>query len=614
MRTKVISGALSLIMTILLAAVFMPTAAAQYHTVDEVQSLIDGIVDYKVSAAGADNKAQWVNGDLADGAGGASDWYALALSQDGTDISAYGDKLEACLEDSSVVSVVSRQKYALALCAAGRYTSYIADTLDSTGSQGIMSYIYGLHILNNGYTGGMASSEVVSELVSMQLSDGGWALWGEYGDIDVTAMTVCALAPFYKNDSAASAAVDRAVAFLSKKQQSDGGYNSFGSANPESASQVLVALSALGIDCQKDERFIKNGNTVIDGIVAYILPDGSFSHTKDGGFNETATVQAFYSLIAYKRMLSGKTSLLVLDRRRPQPAVVTTTAAATHTTVTTTTSAASETTQTVSASGSVTVEKSTSSGNETTSAAAEKTTASADAEQEAALTVTSSSVSAETVSAPVTASAAELLPEAPKPRNYKPGVIAVIIGAAGVLCIVVFALGKRNYKNFIFIAGVAAAAVVIVLVTDVRTKDEYYHGGRIVKDDPIGTVTLEIRCDTIAGKSDSEFIPDDGVILSATEFEIEEGETVYDILTQAAQTYCIQVENRGSSGDAHGMVYIAGINYIYEYDFGDLSGWVYHVNGITPSRGCGEYELSDGDSIQWLYTCELGKDLDEVYE
>ena len=104
------------------------------------------------------------------------------------------------------------------------------------------------------------------------------------------------------------------------------------------------------------------------------------------------------------------------------------------------------------------------------------------------------------------------------------------------------------------------------------------------------------------------------MILAPTAFDIEAGDTVFDILTEAAQTYGIQVENTGSSGGAHGMVYIAGINYIYEFDFGDLSGWVYHVNGITPSRNCGEYVLSDGDRIEWLYTCEIGHDLDEVYE
>jgi len=57
------------------------------------------------------------------------------------------------------------------------------------------------------------------------------------------------------------------------------------------------------------------------------------------------------------------------------------------------------------------------------------------------------------------------------------------------------------------------------------------------------------------------------------------------------------------------MVYISGINHIYEFDYGELSGWMYRVNGGTPSVGCGSYILSDGDKIEWLYTCELGEDL-----
>ena len=83
------------------------------------------------------------------------------------------------------------------------------------------------------------------------------------------------------------------------------------------------------------------------------------------------------------------------------------------------------------------------------------------------------------------------------------------------------------------------------------------------------------------------------------------GDSVYDILIEAARKYNIQMENNGSAD----MVYISGINYLYEFDFGDLSGWVYHVNGIAPSVGCGEYVLSDGDTIEWLYTCNLGNDI-----
>ena len=57
------------------------------------------------------------------------------------------------------------------------------------------------------------------------------------------------------------------------------------------------------------------------------------------------------------------------------------------------------------------------------------------------------------------------------------------------------------------------------------------------------------------------------------------------------------------------MAYVAGIQYLYEFDFGDLSGWVYHVNGVSPDVGCGAYALADGDRIEWLYTRALGNDV-----
>ncbi|MBQ5417450.1 MAG: DUF4430 domain-containing protein [Oscillospiraceae bacterium] len=100
------------------------------------------------------------------------------------------------------------------------------------------------------------------------------------------------------------------------------------------------------------------------------------------------------------------------------------------------------------------------------------------------------------------------------------------------------------------------------------------------------------------------------MILPPTQFDIDSDDTVYDILVEAARKYGIHAENTGSSGNAHGMVYISGINYLYEFDFGDLSGWMYRVNGTAPSVGCGEYRLSDGDIIEWLYTTDIGNDLD----
>jgi hypothetical protein len=93
------------------------------------------------------------------------------------------------------------------------------------------------------------------------------------------------------------------------------------------------------------------------------------------------------------------------------------------------------------------------------------------------------------------------------------------------------------------------------------------------------------------------------VILDVSEFPIAEGDTVYTVLTDAAKKHKIQIENNGTST----LAYISGINYLYEFDFGELSGWEYRVNGERPSVGAGEYRPKDGDVIEWYYTLTLGK-------
>ena len=636
MRTKVISGFLSSLFAMILLLSFIPMKAqCSGYTVDEVQSLIDGIIAYKLDETGSGSVQDWINGDLTDGAGAYSEWYIASLSQYGDyDLSSYEAALRDYLSSNNVPSATSREKYSLSLAAAGSTDPYMADIIDtSVGQQGIMSWIYGLHVLNNGYTGSKYNtSGVIDTLLSLQYSDGGWAIFGANGDIDVTAMTISSLAPYYTQRSDVHSAVDRGLAFLSQRQQSDGGYISFGTPNTESTAQVLLALSSLGIDCETDERFIKDGNSLIDGMMQYHLDNGSFSHTNDGASNESATVQALYSLIAYKRMCNGRGPFWVFDSRQPvkrdsggstgsgsgnavKPSVPGTAtdvhsdngtssdngAALTDNRTTSPAAPACVTTTTsVSGTGAVSV---------TTTLLSSKTTG-----KLTTLSVTTSgSSTAELTSSSRAAESGEKGGIAKK-NGYKVKAVIIILTAAGVLCIVVFAAGKRNYKNFIAVAAAAGIAITVVMMTNIQSKDDYYNGEKVHKDDAIGTVTMTIRCDTIAGKSDSEFVPDDGVILDVTEFDLAEGETVFDILTEAARTYCIQVENKGSAGSAHGMVYISGINYIYEMDYGDLSGWVYHVNGITPSKNCGDYVLEDGDRIEWLYTCELGHDLDEVYE
>ena len=90
------------------------------------------------------------------------------------------------------------------------------------------------------------------------------------------------------------------------------------------------------------------------------------------------------------------------------------------------------------------------------------------------------------------------------------------------------------------------------------------------------------------------------------EVEIENGDTVYDVLSEVCKK-----ENILFSAN---MGYIEGINNIFETDFGKSSGWLYFINGEAPPIGCESYKLADGDKIEWHYTCNSGKDLDINFE
>ena len=152
-------------------------------------------------------------------------------------------------------------------------------------------------------------------------------------------------------------------------------------------------------------------------------------------------------------------------------------------------------------------------------------------------------------------------------------------------------------------------SAAFVCLTDFSSAGNYYSDASD-KTDAVGTVTLSISCEKIAGLSDIDLIPKDGVILPATEFCICDDDTVFTVLTEAAKEYGIQLDNSGAVSNSGGQVYIKGIGYVYEFDFGELSGWIYRVNGKTPSVGCGSYGLHDGDIIEWVYSLELGNDLD----
>lgn len=573
----------------------------------DVQQYLEDVIYFQSSGEGAQ---YWIDTTLAENAGISSEWYIFALHQYGNyDFTAYQNALENYLATHEIRSASSRLKYALAFLACNADTPYISESLgNSIGQQGIMSWIYGLHVINNGYTCDAYSTEdVINHLLSAQLEDNGWAVMGTQGDIDVTAMTVQAFAPYYDSDDAVRTACDNALQFLSERQLNNGGYQSFGTENLESTAQVVTALSALGIDAASDERFIKENYSLLDAMDSYRLSDGTFCHVHDGGFNETATIQAFYTLVAYYRMQNGQSPLYVLDKNLPVPepepeTILEIFPEAEIQALETETESESDTESSTDTTTNTTTTVQTSAETSFTSATTEIITSSTSSTMQTTVT----SFSSETVQ---TTTTTEMLftsvspvetPPASTSSNWK--IIAFcIIGGIGLLsCILLFVFKKKNLKNFLFVGILVVFASGIVFFIKIESPDAYYQ--TISKENSIGSVQITIRCDTLLDKADSEYIPPDGVILEMTQIPLSEGETVYDILTQTAQSYHIQMEHNSS-------YYISGINYLYEMQYGDLSGWMYKVNGELPSVGCAEYTLHDGDVIEWLYSCDIGNDL-----
>ncbi len=537
-RASALLGALTaIVMTV--GSLVLPTFASE-----PVSDVIDSAVRLKTEQTDEQSLQAFADKELEKGIGGDAEWYAMILSQYyDVELGEYAGALEDYVLKNEIPSAVTREKFALALACAGSDSSYITDTLsDSVGEQGIMSYVFGLHILNNGFeASGITAQSVAKEILSMQLDDGGWAVMGQFGDSDVTAMTLQALAPLC-DDGDVSAACDKALEFLGSAQLESGGYMSMGAENCESTAQVLCALCSLGIDCESDERFIKNGKTVMDALMGYRLKDGSFCHLAGEGMNETATYEVVYALVSYERMKNGNTPFYVFDSCQEAPAP-----------------------------------KPASGG-----------------------TLTADSTAS---SAPD--SSRDSAPD--KGTGYKPIAIGAATAAALVLCAVLTVLGKRSIKNYVFIAVVTAAVCLSIGFTDIKTEKQYYADTSSSCEKVTGEVTMSIRCDTVAGETLSA--PEDGIILKDTRFDLHKGDTAYDLLVAAAKKNGIRLDTKGGAS-----VYVSGINGLYEFDFGELSGWVYHVNDISASVGSSAYELKDGDRVEWLYTRNIERDLSDRQE
>ena len=290
-----------------------------------VQNEVQGSAAYMVSA---------VKSPEVGSIGG--EWAIIGLARSGYTVPTnyyedYYARVEKYVKNCS--GVLHERKYTeysrviLALTAIGRDPSKVAGynllmplgDFEKTIWQGLNGPIWALIALDSGNyeipknpaAKTQATRQLyIDEILNSQMKDGGWSLTGTGdSDVDISAMALQALAK-YQDQKAVKTATDKALTYLSKAQDSKGGYASWGTTNVESVAQVVVALCELGVSLD-DSRFVKSGHTLTENLLSFRQSNGGFYHVLDGsdGNNQMSAEQGFYALVAINRAENGKNSL-----------------------------------------------------------------------------------------------------------------------------------------------------------------------------------------------------------------------------------------------------------------------------------------------------------------
>ena len=263
------------------------------------------------------------------------EWAVLGLARAGVELSeayiaAYYEKVVAYVKanigsdgvlvdpESHNPTVTDNERIILALTAIGKDPANVGDKnllaalqdrnimqVTNTSDTDINGLVFGLLALNSGnYT--QDSYWLVQAILTQQNEDGSWSSSADtkpVGDVDMTAMALQALAPYYNegDDTTVNAAVDKALQWLSAK------YKGTGYTSAESCAQVVVALSALQLNANSDSSFVKTVDgaptSVLGDLLRYYLGESQgFKHAASGKTaDQKATEQALYAMAAYER-------------------------------------------------------------------------------------------------------------------------------------------------------------------------------------------------------------------------------------------------------------------------------------------------------------------------
>jgi len=423
---------------------------------------------------------------------------------------------------------------------------------------------------------------LIESILNNEATTGGWSLspTGTVADVDVTAMAIQALAPYYGSRTDVRDAVNRALNWLSTRQNDRGNFVSegfFGVENSQSTAQVIIALAALGIDAQDDSRFIRNDINPIEALLAYQDPrDGGFRNqwaqvTSNAASNAMATDQASLALVAYWRLVNNMNSLYDMRDAFPSAPIVN----------------RDELNAAITAAGNRIP------ANYTANSWQNMQTA-----LTAAITVrdnnTATQAQVDTAATALRAAIDALV--AATPTVNRTELNAAITDAGNRIQANYTANSWQNMQTALTAAiatrdnNTATQAQVDSAATALRAAID-----ALVVATPTARASISVRDPNASGTQTSVFLPNQ-------EFDLLPGETAYSLLRRTN----LNIDSRGSSDDG---MYVAFINGWGEFSDGPLSGWMFRVNGVFPDFSSSLFVLSDGDNVEWLFTRDLGNDL-----
>ena len=340
--------AIVLSLTVIFQSIVLSGAEHKNYGNNEIKIVIESLIDWKKRCVKSDASDNILfNGEFLKSAGTTDcDWYAIALGRTGAEddyfsfISVLKNKIKKDFFENGKrkkgIKATDFQRTVLALLSVGGnpydddirlIDKGICDfSLEELGRQGLNAYIWELIALDSmNYkipeSCTLTRKSIITEILKYQRSDGAFGLKKGEFDVDITAMALQALSPYrifedkYSIISAdnekitltVKQSVDKALEILSENQKTDGSFGSSDGSTCESTAQVITALCALETDPLSDNRFIKNGNTSLDGIMQYRMKDGGFSHKseKNTSSDSKAGEQAMTAFCAFYRLENG---------------------------------------------------------------------------------------------------------------------------------------------------------------------------------------------------------------------------------------------------------------------------------------------------------------------